>query len=240
MTNPTPHRATPEQWAEQELWAASDSEASCILELRDRLAALEAQPPRRPGLLTMELEGRVDGLRISLEHALRRIAELEQLQSWVPPTTADILDALDARLTALEANSSAGLTGSNHPVKPDSSAPAIEPPELSEEVADALHEGPGDSEDSASCARRIYRAGWDAAMAAQGRRQQDEDAERAAEPAAPAGSLVDRVCTAIVEHGDGETYTDEARAAIYEVANWLEQFEVVGAVHALRGEVERG
>ena len=31
---------------------------------------------------------------------------------------------------------------------------------------------------------------------------------------APTGSLVERVRTAIVEHGDGETYTDEARAEI--------------------------
>lgn len=41
----TPHKATPEQWAWQEEWARephADHDASCILELRDRLAALEA------------------------------------------------------------------------------------------------------------------------------------------------------------------------------------------------------
>jgi len=36
-------------------------------------------------------------------------------------------------------------------------------------------------------------------------------------------SLVERVRRAIVEHGDGETYIDEARAAIYEVAHWLRE-----------------
>lgn len=35
--------------------------------------------------------------------------------------------------------------------------------------------------------------------------------------------LVERVRRAIVEHGDGETYIDEARAAIYEVAYWLRE-----------------
>jgi hypothetical protein len=41
----TPHRATPEQWADQEKWASppdSDPYALCLLELRDRIEALEA------------------------------------------------------------------------------------------------------------------------------------------------------------------------------------------------------
>jgi hypothetical protein len=41
------HRATPEQWALQERWGSHscfepDYDSSCILELRDRIAALEA------------------------------------------------------------------------------------------------------------------------------------------------------------------------------------------------------
>lgn len=176
MSNP--HRATPEQWVQIERFVEECSYDSCLLELRDRLAAAEQR--------ISELEG---------NSAKQEIREAEAF----------------------------GLM------------PVIEPPQLSDEAVGALWDEP-----SQACARRIYRAGWDAAMAVQNLRRQDKDAERAAEPAAPAGSLVDRVCTAIVEHGDGETYTDEARAAIYEVANWLEQFEFVGAVHALRGEVKRG
>jgi len=40
MTNQ--HRATPEQWEYQERWASDDDDASCILELRCRIEALEA------------------------------------------------------------------------------------------------------------------------------------------------------------------------------------------------------
>jgi hypothetical protein len=36
------HRATPEQWEYQERWASDDDDASCILELRCRVEALEA------------------------------------------------------------------------------------------------------------------------------------------------------------------------------------------------------
>jgi len=36
------HRATPEQWEYQERWASDDDDASCILELRCRIEALEA------------------------------------------------------------------------------------------------------------------------------------------------------------------------------------------------------
>jgi hypothetical protein len=39
----TPHRATPEQWAETEKWAQGDElDSSCILELRSRIESLEA------------------------------------------------------------------------------------------------------------------------------------------------------------------------------------------------------
>jgi hypothetical protein len=43
------HRATPDEWAQQEDWAnrSAFSDSSCIIELRDRLEALEAtQQPR--------------------------------------------------------------------------------------------------------------------------------------------------------------------------------------------------
>jgi hypothetical protein len=37
----TPHKATPEQWAELEEWATKYEWSSCVVELRDRLAAAE-------------------------------------------------------------------------------------------------------------------------------------------------------------------------------------------------------
>jgi hypothetical protein len=38
----TDHKATPEQWAQVEAWMAIESEYSaCVLELRDRIEALE-------------------------------------------------------------------------------------------------------------------------------------------------------------------------------------------------------
>jgi hypothetical protein len=47
MTDQQQHRATPEQWALQERWGSHscfepDYDSSCILELRDRVTALEA------------------------------------------------------------------------------------------------------------------------------------------------------------------------------------------------------
>ena len=83
---------------------------------------------------------------------------------------ACILELRD-RLAAAEQR--IGELEGNHLAKPDSSVPAIEMPHLTNEEADALHEGPGDSEDSEACARRIYRVGWDAAMAAVAAQQHD-------------------------------------------------------------------
>ena len=54
MTDQHQHRATPEQWAAQQKWASPpdlDPYALCLLELRDRIAALErnaATPEPRP------------------------------------------------------------------------------------------------------------------------------------------------------------------------------------------------
>jgi len=51
----TPHKATPQQWEAVESWVDGVSYSSCILELRDRIEALEAaasaaseQPPAAP------------------------------------------------------------------------------------------------------------------------------------------------------------------------------------------------
>jgi len=48
------HRATPEQWAAQQKWASPpdlDPYALCLLELRDRIAALEAAQAPQPDKL---------------------------------------------------------------------------------------------------------------------------------------------------------------------------------------------
>jgi|GWRWMinimDraft_6_1066014.scaffolds.fasta_scaffold27859_2 hypothetical protein len=37
-----PHRATPEQWAQQALWVETYEDSSCIMELLHRIEALEA------------------------------------------------------------------------------------------------------------------------------------------------------------------------------------------------------
>lgn len=54
----TPHRATPEQWANIERWGAADhhSDSSCILELRARIEALEKfrEAMQRPPVFSVD------------------------------------------------------------------------------------------------------------------------------------------------------------------------------------------
>jgi hypothetical protein len=72
-------------------------------------------------------------------------------------------------------------------------------------------------------------------------RQQDEDAERAAEPA-PTDSLVQQVAEAIfTAEGDGNTedWRPEARAAIREVAAWLRSVVNNGSAEELEREADR-
>jgi hypothetical protein len=67
--------------------------------------------------------------------------------------------------------------------------------------------------------------------------------EPPAEPPAPAGGLVERVSEAIfTAEGDGNTedWTPEARAAIREVAAWLDQRGMHGCSLWLREEIDRG
>jgi hypothetical protein len=44
------HRATTKQWAIQEKWVDDDDDSACIIELRDRVEALEAQQRREDKL----------------------------------------------------------------------------------------------------------------------------------------------------------------------------------------------
>jgi hypothetical protein len=48
-----PHKATPEQWAQIERFAEDCGYDACLLELRDRLAALEAAANHFPGATKM-------------------------------------------------------------------------------------------------------------------------------------------------------------------------------------------
>ena len=54
-----PHRATPDDWAQQEDWAnrSAFSDSSCIIELRDRIEALEIA--QQPPLFTAEEVARI-------------------------------------------------------------------------------------------------------------------------------------------------------------------------------------
>ena len=81
------HRATPKQWAIQEKWVDDDDDSACIIELRDRVEALEAQQRR---------EDKLDRL-IALDAADPNwepdpaIAELRAASAEARPTVKDSL-----------------------------------------------------------------------------------------------------------------------------------------------------
>jgi len=79
MTNQ--HRATPEQWEYQERWASDDDDASCILELRCRVEALEVA----------QLE-QAESNRFCTDAIVRRVEALEAAQQ----DKLDRLIAMDA------------------------------------------------------------------------------------------------------------------------------------------------
>lgn len=161
-----PYKATPEQWQRVISWKAEGSYCdSCLLELRDRLAAAEQ------------------------------------------------------RIQALEGNSSAGLTRSNHLAKPDSSVIAVTRRCLQEPSANHIAECGGPCEQgfwNCDCGL-LYELNPDL---------------RPHSPA-PAGGLVERVCDAI------GTADKPARAAILMVADWLEQYNAAasGWADIIRQEV---
>lgn len=45
----TPHRATPEQWANQKRWAKCDDDSACLIDLHARVKALETAQKIRSG-----------------------------------------------------------------------------------------------------------------------------------------------------------------------------------------------
>jgi hypothetical protein len=66
------HRATPKQWAIQEKWVDDDDDSACIIELRDRVEALEAQQRRKDKLdrlIALDQEAAMDELRAASAEA---------------------------------------------------------------------------------------------------------------------------------------------------------------------------
>jgi hypothetical protein len=77
MTEFVPHRATPEQWQRIISWKAEGSYCeSCLLELRDRIAALEAQRETEKACI-QDIYEKLDRLKAQHESNWTRIAALE-------------------------------------------------------------------------------------------------------------------------------------------------------------------
>ena len=85
------HRATPKQWDKQKAWAVDDDDSSCILELRTRVEALEAQNETQRQA-TLEWSGDV----------LRRIMALEAGQKTSPSPAVDRMRDLRDQIRAGE------------------------------------------------------------------------------------------------------------------------------------------
>jgi hypothetical protein len=144
--------------------------------------------------------------------------ELEEFSS--DDANACILE-LRARVEALEAQ------GRNYPETPDSSTPP--PVATDEELRDivALASTLGQAR------RAIYDLGIEHGLAF---------SREVAEPAPVAGELVERVKLAIdrAQFDEDEHQWDEARAAIFEVAAWLDTRGQHGCSLWLREELEAG
>jgi len=154
----TPHRATPEQWANVERWASEmRSTDSCLLELRDRIAALEEDATehsksahfcfetiiqRIEALEQRPIPGSVELAADHFRDAPEMVAtdEVLRVEFYSEQREDDARRAIYDLGRQHGANSSVGLTGSNHPAKPDSSpAPAGG---LVERVAHTIHDAP--------------------------------------------------------------------------------------------------
>jgi len=90
------HRATPEQWEYQERWASDDDDASCILELRCRVEALEAdqlEQAESNRFCTDAIVRRVEALE-AFDH--RPLLAAVRAQSKAVAHFGNRLDALEA------------------------------------------------------------------------------------------------------------------------------------------------
>ena len=98
----TPHKATPEQWAELEEWATKYEWSSCVVELRDRLAALEAAANLQQQGEDAEraMEGApAGGLVERVAEAIKAMPPNKNLE-WEPEAATAILavaDVMDAQ-----------------------------------------------------------------------------------------------------------------------------------------------
>ena len=224
------HRATPEQWAHVEECGthSSSSLSPCILELRDRLTALERMYETQR-LATLEWGKDVDKLKHWIDLHLHRIEALESAANLrqqdedaeraMEPASAGV------RTFTVVATQTAGggppvkalevqpTVAEEHQDNPDQLIALDNAPEMSDEEAfDLYHDhAPWEPESEPDCARRIYRAGWDAAMSTN---TASNLAQTRTSP--EGGSLVERVANEIStgRHSD-------ARAAILAVAAWL-------------------
>jgi len=70
--------ATPEQWAEMEQWAGGHySTSACLIELLDRIAAMEAQRETEKACI-QEIYDKLDRLKVQHESNWSRIVKLEE------------------------------------------------------------------------------------------------------------------------------------------------------------------
>ena len=88
-----PHNATPEHWARIERWTSGNSACSCILELRDRIEALEAANSQPiPNDRQIRSSAPAGGLVQSVGAAICTIDDCGSTPSnWAPEARAAIL-----------------------------------------------------------------------------------------------------------------------------------------------------
>jgi hypothetical protein len=208
------HKATPEQWARLERWTSEvDGTCSCIIELRDRVAALE-EPPQPEPTVCSAINALADRLA-----ALESAPKLQQQDEDADRACPHIVTSDEGTSYCKLAEQT---TAANH--FPDATkmvpAPAIAWARQLP-VHDSCHPNGCD----------ICQRDWPCA-----RLVAEQDARKMAP--APAGGLVERVAEAIATSGE---VIDEARDAILAVADWLEQEGIQAwAADRLKEEVERG
>jgi hypothetical protein len=200
MTNQ--HQATPYEWAQQEDWAnrSGSSDSSCIIELRDRVEALEAtQQPQ---------QDKLDRLI-----ALDRDDSTEAAAQQPPLFTAEEVARIKAK---------AAEAGAQCAVEQIRSKPAAWRPL---KVATETVYG-----DAKAAAKQILRApmvveGTFEHGGETYRFKAKPEREIAMDEAQPAGSLVERVADAIAAQATSAGIVNDrpARAAILEVAAWLKE-----------------
>ena len=240
MTNTTPHRATPEQWAQIERWAENGSIYSpLILELRARVEALEAKDREDSDAWT--------GVRRANAELRARVEALEAAQQQQPNHLADVSKMV--------------TTGSL--VRPDAPIDYIE--EMRKlarrhKLGFLFNPGGGQfvneekgvniqisTEDDRKDYFRLLNGLQCLELETNTTISKIEATMPSPEPPpsatappklAPDGSLVERVSKAIgwAQHNNG----DMSCAAIREVAAWLREIGNNGSAFDLEQEVDRG